>query len=180
MNNTTLSHDNNETTTTIDFEQFWNGTDSLNGTASLVVHESTRKIISIIVPLICIVIIAIILVILFAKKYKKKAKLKCHIESQISYNLDDELVFGDKTKGDIERPFSGSDEIEVVAETLHNRRQYTTETETYSSVVKNDKTELTAEMFSGNGKGLSGDRKGETCDRKWKWIKVLAQACAGR
>ena len=94
-----------------------------------------------------------------AKKYKKKTKFKNHIESQVTYELEDDF---DNTKtGDLGQGFSHGDTIAVVAENLNsdNRRKSEQETVLYSTSLTLDQVlrleGSVAQAFSGNGKGLS-------------------------
>ena len=151
----TLSSD----TTTQVSENNWNETDALNGTAILIIERSTKKVISIILPLICCIIFGIILIIFLAKKYKKKTKFKNHIESQVTYELEDDF---DNTKtGDLGQGFSHGDTIAVVAENLNsdNRRKSEQEMVLYNTSLTLDQVlrleGSVAQAFSGNGKGLS-------------------------
>ena len=90
----------------------------------LIIEGSTKKVISIVLPLIGCIVFGIILIIFLAKKYKKKTKFKNHIESQVTYDLEDDF---DNTKtGDLGQEFSHGDTIAVVAENLNsdNRRRF--------------------------------------------------------
>ena len=151
----TLSSD----TTTQVSENNWNETDALNGTALLIVEGGAKKVISIVLPLICCIVFVIILIIFLAKKYKEKAKFKNHIESQVTYDLEEDF---DNTKtGDVGQGFSHSDTIAVVAENLNSDSRIRSEQETdlnNTSLTLEEVLRLersAAQLFSGNGKGLS-------------------------
>ena len=151
----TLSSD----TTTQVSENNWNETDALNGTALLIVEGGAKKVISIVLPLICCIVFVIILIIFLAKKYKEKAKFKNHIESQVTYDLEEDF---DNTKtGDLGQGFSHGDTIAVVAENLNSDNRIRSEQETdlnNTSLTLEEVLRLersAAQLFSGNGKGLS-------------------------
>ena len=129
-------------------ENNWNETDALNGTAFLIVEGSTKKVISIVLPLICCIVFVIILIIFLAKKYKKKTKFRNHIESQVTYDLEEDC---DNTKaGDLGQGFSHGDTIAVVAENLKSDNRRRSEQEKVLSLEGS-----VAQVFSGNGQGLS-------------------------
>ena len=150
----------NDATTQI-AENNFNETDVVNRTTILIVEGSTKKVISIVLPLVCCIVFVIILIIFLAKKYKKKTKFKNHIESQVTYDLKED--FDNSNAGDLGQEFLHGDTTAVVTENLNldtSRRRRS------KQEMVLDNTSLTTEkagrsggsapqVFSGNGKGLS-------------------------
>ena len=158
------SNDDRNTTydaTTQIAENNFNETDVLNRTNILIVEGSTKRVVSIVLPLICCFVFVMILIIFLAKKYKMKTRFKNHIESQVTYDLEED--FDNANEGDLDPEFSHGDNTAVVAEHWKpdNRGRKRSKPEMVlnnTSLTIEEATRLegsTAEVFSGNGKGLS-------------------------
>ena len=92
---------------------------------------------------------------------RKKTKFKNHIESQVTYDLEDD--FDNTNESDLGQKFSHGDTTAVVVENLNpgNRRTNRSKQEmvldntSLTMEIAGRLERSTAEVFSGNGKGLS-------------------------